>query len=65
MNCLAPPWGFLQLFQKKMTNARHSDIAKFESDLMKITVKADQTYPPRFYSRIDYLKNEAISRSCN
>ena len=23
MNCSAPPWGFLQLFQKKMANAQH------------------------------------------
>ena len=28
-----------------------------------ITVKAGQAYPPKFYSWIDYLKNESVSRS--
>ena len=31
----------------------------------RVTVKAGQAYPPRFYSWIDYLKNESVSLSRN
>ena len=34
-------------------------------DFGSFTVKTGQAYPPRFYSWIDYLKNESVSRSRN